>query len=116
MSLLHVKPLPVVRPVHAVSGALRSGRMRRPGLLGVRPVPVQHARGSGRPTVTRPEPAVCAYCGRPGQDLEPCCDWPEHRDRLVCADVRGCMGVVLSVLHDRDGLNWSAWAGAPRTP
>jgi hypothetical protein len=48
--------------------------------------------------------ATCAYCGRemwrPG--LEPCCDKPRHAGRLVCADVRGCVGVVLARLHEDD--------------
>jgi hypothetical protein len=50
------------------------------------------------------ERRVCAYCGRemwrPG--LEPCCDRPEHADRLVCADIKGCVGVVLTRLHKDD--------------
>lgn len=48
------------------------------------------------------EQRAFAYCGRekwrPG--LEPCCDRPEHADRLVCADVRGCVGAVLAQVHD----------------
>jgi hypothetical protein len=46
---------------------------------------------------------TCIYCGRemwlPG--LEPCCGKAEHAGRLVCADVRGCVGVVLARLHDQ---------------
>jgi hypothetical protein len=46
---------------------------------------------------------TCEYCGRqmwlPG--LEPCCGKPEHAGRLVCADVRGCVDLVLARMHDQ---------------
>lgn len=45
---------------------------------------------------------ACAYCERTGQQMEPCCDRPEHADRLVCAGVHGCMGVILGVLHEQE--------------
>jgi hypothetical protein len=44
----------------------------------------------------------CAYCDRRGQQLEPCCDRPEHADRLVCQDSHDCLGVVLSLLHESE--------------
>ncbi len=50
-----------------------------------------------------PVQAPCVYCGREMwlAGLEPCCDKPEHAGRMVCADVRGCVGVVLARLHDQ---------------
>lgn len=48
--------------------------------------------------------AACAYCGRarPLALLEPCCERPEHADRLVCADAHSCLGVVLGLLHESE--------------
>lgn len=45
---------------------------------------------------------ACAYCHRVGQPLEGCCDRPEHSGNLVCADVRDCLGVVLTLLHESE--------------
>lgn len=46
--------------------------------------------------------ASCNYCGRQmwRAGLEPCCDKSEHAGRFVCADVRGCVDVVLARLHE----------------
>jgi hypothetical protein len=53
--------------------------------------------------MTGPAQADCVYCGRRMwlAGLEPCCDKPDHAGRLVCADVRSCVGVVLARLHDQ---------------
>jgi hypothetical protein len=46
--------------------------------------------------------AVCAYCHRARQALEPCCDRPDHAGRLVCADSHDCLGVILGQLHESE--------------
>lgn len=55
---------------------------------------------------------ACAYCQRTGQQMEPCCDRPEHAQRLVCADIRGCLGVILGILHEQEEREQAWLAGA----
>lgn len=47
----------------------------------------------------QPAGASCAYCGREGQALAPCCDRPEHEHSLACADVAACRDYLLAQLR-----------------